>query len=187
MKLIRMTATVLLLLLTQAGCAPATDTETVIDFSLDSAPVTVSETADPVADTAYARLREDAAARESELLAALDSATAVQRELEAQLAEANAQLAQAQAQSAALQAKNDALMQEVKALQEPAAIQTEAETAGNSAVSASEAYIINVDSRKFHLPTCSSAAQIKPENRASAATREDAVAQGCEPCGRCKP
>ncbi|MDE7218678.1 MAG: DNA/RNA non-specific endonuclease [Oscillospiraceae bacterium] len=50
------------------------------------------------------------------------------------------------------------------------------------------AYILNTNSKKFHLPTCSGASGMKEENRQeSAASREDLIAQGYEPCGTCKP
>ena len=48
-------------------------------------------------------------------------------------------------------------------------------------------YILNTNTMKFHLPTCPSVADIKPGNRGTAATREEALAAGYEPCGRCSP
>ena len=49
-------------------------------------------------------------------------------------------------------------------------------------------YVLNTNSMKFHSPDCSSAADISPENRQEyTGTREDLVAQGYSPCGRCKP
>lgn len=49
-------------------------------------------------------------------------------------------------------------------------------------------YILNTNSRKFHLPGCSSANKIKASNRQEVeATREDLIAQGYEPCGKCNP
>ncbi len=50
------------------------------------------------------------------------------------------------------------------------------------------AYVLNTNSMKFHYPDCSSAEDISPENRQEyTGTREDLVAQGYSPCGRCKP
>ncbi len=50
------------------------------------------------------------------------------------------------------------------------------------------AYILNTNSKKFHLPSCSGASDIKEENRQQVtAAREDIIAQGYAPCGRCKP
>ncbi len=49
-------------------------------------------------------------------------------------------------------------------------------------------YILNISSRKFHLPDCPAAAEIRADNRlAFFGTREEAVAQGYEPCGWCRP
>ena len=49
-------------------------------------------------------------------------------------------------------------------------------------------YVLNTNSMKFHSPDCSSAADISPENRQEyTGTRENLVAQGYSPCGRCKP
>ncbi len=49
-------------------------------------------------------------------------------------------------------------------------------------------YILNTGTKKFHLPTCSSAAEIKAENRKeSNATRYELMAEGYAPCGRCDP
>lgn len=48
-------------------------------------------------------------------------------------------------------------------------------------------YIGNSNTQKFHLPTCPSVGDIKETNLVSFSTREDAVAAGYDPCGRCKP
>lgn len=48
-------------------------------------------------------------------------------------------------------------------------------------------YIGNVKTRAFHLPSCSSVTDMKPENRAPLYSRDEAVSQGYHPCGRCKP
>ena len=49
-------------------------------------------------------------------------------------------------------------------------------------------YVINTNTHKFHLPDCGSAKEIKPQNRKEfTGTREEAVAQGYDPCGRCNP
>ncbi len=49
-------------------------------------------------------------------------------------------------------------------------------------------YVLNTNSKKFHLPDCSSIGDIKEENRQdTTTTRETLIAQGYEPCGRCKP
>lgn len=49
-------------------------------------------------------------------------------------------------------------------------------------------YVLNKNSKKFHLPTCASAKKIKAENyEAFTGTRDEAIAAGYEPCKKCKP
>ena len=49
-------------------------------------------------------------------------------------------------------------------------------------------YILNTNTRKFHLPSCSSAEDILPANRQDyTGSRDELIAQGYSPCGRCKP
>ena len=49
-------------------------------------------------------------------------------------------------------------------------------------------YILNTSSRKFHLPTCSGARDIKPENRREyTGSRSALIGEGYAPCGSCKP
>ena len=49
-------------------------------------------------------------------------------------------------------------------------------------------YIFNTNTLKFHLPTCSGVQDIKAHNRQEfKGTREEAIAQGYEPCGMCNP
>ena len=49
-------------------------------------------------------------------------------------------------------------------------------------------YVMNASSMKFHLPSCSSVSSIKDENKATyQGPREDLIAEGYEPCGRCNP
>ena len=49
-------------------------------------------------------------------------------------------------------------------------------------------YVLNTNSHKFHDPGCSSVSDMKPQNRQDyTGTREDLIAQGYEPCGRCHP
>ena len=50
------------------------------------------------------------------------------------------------------------------------------------------AYILNTNTKKFHLPSCSSAKKIKDENRETwEGDREELIGQGYSPCGQCKP
>lgn len=49
-------------------------------------------------------------------------------------------------------------------------------------------YILNTNTKKFHFPTCSSASDIKPQNKEiSGDNREDIIAHGYQPCKRCNP
>ena len=49
------------------------------------------------------------------------------------------------------------------------------------------AYIGNRNSMKFHYPDCQSVADMAEHNKVPLASREDAIALGYKPCGRCKP
>ena len=52
----------------------------------------------------------------------------------------------------------------------------------------SDVYVLNKNTHKFHRPTCSSVADIKPANRQDVKwKREDIVKNGYDPCKRCKP
>ena len=49
-------------------------------------------------------------------------------------------------------------------------------------------YVLNTNSKKFHLPSCSSADQMSPKNREDVEdTRENLIAKGYDPCKRCNP
>lgn len=49
-------------------------------------------------------------------------------------------------------------------------------------------YIINLSSRRFHIPSCASAADIAQSNRMEySGGRQELIDQGYVPCGRCKP
>lgn len=49
-------------------------------------------------------------------------------------------------------------------------------------------YVVNTNSKKFHLPDCTSAAAISQDNRWDySGSRDDLIAQGYEPCKRCNP
>lgn len=64
----------------------------------------------------------------------------------------------------------------------------EADTATNpTGNSVPQTYIGNVGTKKFHLPDCASAKNIQEEKRVEFYSRLQAVLEGYEPCGRCKP
>ena len=49
-------------------------------------------------------------------------------------------------------------------------------------------YVLNTNTMKFHKPDCTSARQMKPENKAEYhGAREALIAKGYAPCGMCKP
>ena len=49
-------------------------------------------------------------------------------------------------------------------------------------------YVLNTSSMKFHKKTCSSVKDIAEWNRKDfTGTREDVIAMGYEPCGKCHP
>lgn len=49
-------------------------------------------------------------------------------------------------------------------------------------------YILNTSSKRFHYPSCQSAASIAPQNRdAIHATRDEVISMEYRPCGICKP
>ena len=49
-------------------------------------------------------------------------------------------------------------------------------------------YVANMNTKKFHYPSCSSVRQIKAENRWDyTGTREELISMGYEPCRKCNP
>ncbi len=49
-------------------------------------------------------------------------------------------------------------------------------------------YIANKNTKKFHYPSCSSVSDMKEKNkRPLKCTRDEAISQGYDPCGRCNP
>jgi len=54
--------------------------------------------------------------------------------------------------------------------------------------STTDSYVANKNTKKFHIPTCSSVNQMKEKNKKYLnCTREEAIAQGYDPCGNCSP
>lgn len=49
-------------------------------------------------------------------------------------------------------------------------------------------YVLNVNSKKFHLPNCSSVKNMKEENKKQySGSRDSLIKEGYKPCGSCKP
>lgn len=60
-------------------------------------------------------------------------------------------------------------------------------SAGSTALGEQE-YVLNINTKKFHLPTCSSVEQMEEANKeVKVADREDIIADGYAPCQRCRP
>ena len=75
---------------------------------------------------------------------------------------------------------------------EPSQAETPPPTEAEQEMTAEETedvtYILNTRSLRFHLPDCSGAADIGEKNRQTyTGTREELLAQGYQPCGKCKP
>lgn len=69
-----------------------------------------------------------------------------------------------------------------------AATKAPATSAAEDALTANADYVCNKNSKKFHLPTCSSVDKMKPANRMNySGSRDDLLAKGYSPCQRCKP
>ena len=70
----------------------------------------------------------------------------------------------------------------------PAPVQTDTPSAEPSAPAQVQGeYTASSRSDKFHLASCPSAVRISDDNRVWFSTRDEAVAAGYSPCGRCKP
>ena len=55
-------------------------------------------------------------------------------------------------------------------------------------VSSQPTYILNTNTKKFHYPSCSSVRDMKEKNKQEFyGTRDEAIAMGYSPCGRCHP
>ena len=49
-------------------------------------------------------------------------------------------------------------------------------------------YVLNTNSKKFHVPSCSSVDQMSAKNRQDVTdTRENIIGRGFDPCKRCNP
>ena len=90
----------------------------------------------------------------------------------------------------------------VAATEEPTEAETDVRTTENAtekvtekatekktaAPAAQKTYVLNKNSMKFHLPSCSSCAKIKAENKGSyTGSRDDLIDKGYSPCGKCHP
>lgn len=63
-----------------------------------------------------------------------------------------------------------------------------AESAEEKETGEARQFVLNTNSKKFHLPSCPSADTIAPHNRETrTAAREDLIKEGYSPCGACRP
>ena len=70
----------------------------------------------------------------------------------------------------------------------PPVVQKPSSDTQNGASTSEADYVLNKNTKKFHLPSCSSADDIKDSNREDYhGTREDLIARGYDPCKRCNP
>lgn len=74
---------------------------------------------------------------------------------------------------------------------EPSSKETEVNTKPeepNPPASSTATYILNNNTHKFHYPSCSSVGQMSDKNKEEfTGTRDEAIAMGYDPCGRCNP
>lgn len=64
----------------------------------------------------------------------------------------------------------------------------ESSSASEPSTAAEQSYVLNTSTKKFHSPGCSSISQMKESNKKTfTGTRDDLIAQGYTPCGKCNP
>lgn len=87
-------------------------------------------------------------------------------------------------------ATGDSALDETAATEAPSAEpETPAKTEEpTTPVSSGTAYILNTNTHKFHYPSCSSVDQMNESNKQEyTGTRDEVIAMGYDPCGRCHP
>ena len=58
----------------------------------------------------------------------------------------------------------------------------------SKSLSEEKEYVLNLNTKKFHLPTCSSVKDIKTQNKlVLTAGREEIISDGYQPCKNCNP
>ena len=62
------------------------------------------------------------------------------------------------------------------------------EASGADKSEADDFYILNTNTKKFHLPDCSSVSRIREDNRQEyTGSRQELIEEGYSPCGQCNP
>lgn len=65
---------------------------------------------------------------------------------------------------------------------------TSQNTQGSTTAPSGTDYVVNINTRKFHYPRCSSVNKMKESNKLYyTGTRDDLISQGYDPCGNCHP
>ncbi len=95
----------------------------------------------------------------------------------------------AQAQSSSKQADSAPVGQEEsKVTTDSAAVQEAPKEETNASVPTGITYVLNKNTKKFHMPSCSSVDTIKPKNRQDTTmSRDEVIGAGYVPCKRCNP
>ena len=85
-------------------------------------------------------------------------------------------------------ATGDSSLAEGAQTEEAAEEQAEEPAAETSSDATERSYVLNKNTKKFHLPGCSSAKSIKAKNREDfTGTRDEVISRGYEPCKKCNP
>ena len=85
-------------------------------------------------------------------------------------------------------ANGDSSLSASSANQETEAPKETKATSQKSQNNVESTYILNTNTKKFHLPSCSSVDQMKEENKQTYnGSRDDIIAQGYDPCKKCNP
>ena len=60
--------------------------------------------------------------------------------------------------------------------------------AASAATGSETTYVLNTNTKKFHLPDCRSVSQMSARNRRDTTmSYDEVIAEGYSPCGRCHP
>lgn len=66
--------------------------------------------------------------------------------------------------------------------------EAESETEPEPEAQPEDSYVLNTNSKKFHLPNCGSVKKMKDKNRKDVVdTRDNIISQGYTPCKNCRP
>lgn len=79
-------------------------------------------------------------------------------------------------------------VQQESEIQQESEVQQESEIQKQIETGETQSYVLNTNSHKFHIPSCSSVSDMKPKNRKDVnMSREEIIDDGYEPCKRCNP